>query len=161
MTPVKRVAAGAVAILLAAATATPLVVEFEGVEYRAYQDVVNVATVCAGSTKGIVSGKIYGDPECQSMTARDLVEHGAGIAQCLPASLPVKTRAAFTATAYNIGVRGFCGSSMARKANAGDLKGACDALMLWTKAGGKELRGLVRRRAAERELCLQGVAEGV
>jgi len=46
---------------------------------------------------------------------------------------------------------------MARKANAGDLRGACDALLLWNKAGGQVVRGLDRRRQAERALCLRGV----
>lgn len=161
MSKAKKGAAGVAAILLASAIATPLVVEFEGWENTGYRDVVGVATACAGSTQGVSAGKIYTDPQCQSMTARDIVAHGAGIAPCLPEVLPTKMRAAFTATAYNIGVDGFCRSSMARRAKAGDLKGACDALLMWTKAGTRELRGLVRRRQAERELCLQGVREGV
>jgi lysozyme len=35
--------------------------------------------------------------------------------------------------------------------------GACNELPRWTLAGGKELPGLVKRRAAERDLCLQGL----
>ena len=46
---------------------------------------------------------------------------------------------------------------MSRKAKAGDLRGACEALMLWNKAGGKVVRGLTRRRTAERDLCLEGL----
>jgi lysozyme len=33
-----------------------------------------------------------------------------------------------------------------------DWDGAAEAFMSWTKAGGKELRGLVLRRTAERKL---------
>ena len=33
-----------------------------------------------------------------------------------------------------------------------DWEGASEAFMSWTKAGGKELRGLVLRRTAERKL---------
>jgi len=64
---------------------------------------------------------------------------------------------AFVDIAYNIGVSGFCGSSMARRTNAGDMVGACNALLMWDKVGGKEVRGLTRRRQAERELCLKGL----
>jgi GH24 family phage-related lysozyme (muramidase) len=45
----------------------------------------------------------------------------------------------------------------ARKANAGDMPGACAELSRWTRAGGNELPGLVKRRAAERELCERGL----
>jgi lysozyme len=44
---------------------------------------------------------------------------------------------------------------MAKKANAGDMQGACDSLMSWNKAGGKVVNGLTIRRQKERELCLK------
>ncbi|HHG5564729.1 TPA: glycoside hydrolase family protein [Pseudomonas aeruginosa] len=44
-----------------------------------------------------------------------------------------------------------------RKLNAGDVRGACAELSRWVYAGGKKLGGLVRRRAAERELCEIGL----
>ncbi|PJE29977.1 hypothetical protein CVM39_08810 [Pseudooceanicola antarcticus] len=61
-----------------------------------------------------------------------------------------------------MGAGAFCGSSMSRRALAGDLAGACDALLMWNKARMKgrlqPVRGLTRRREAERDLCLQGLA---
>jgi lysozyme len=47
---------------------------------------------------------------------------------------------------------------MARRANAGDLAGACDALLLWNRAAGREVAGLTRRRQRERELCRRGLS---
>jgi lysozyme len=40
------------------------------------------------------------------------------------------------------------------RANRDDWEGAADALMDWTKGGGKVLPGLVKRRQAERSLFL-------
>jgi lysozyme len=40
------------------------------------------------------------------------------------------------------------------KANRGDWEGAAEAFMAWTKGGGKELPGLVKRRIAEKTLFL-------
>jgi lysozyme len=40
------------------------------------------------------------------------------------------------------------------KANRGDWEGAADAFMQWTKGGGRELPGLVKRRKDERALFL-------
>ena len=58
---------------------------------------------------------------------------------------------------YNIGGQAFCSSTLVRKLNAGDTVGACNELSRWTRAKGIELPGLVKRRAAERAMCLQGL----
>lgn len=150
-------AKGVAALFGAAALATPLIVQWEGWERVGYRDPIGLATACAGATRGAVVGKVYTDAECEALLIRDVIEHGRSIERCLPDSLPTATRAAFISTAYNVGAAKFCGSSMSRKALAGDLRGACDALLMWTKAGGVELRGLVRRRQAERTLCLSGL----
>ncbi|WP_370551208.1 lysozyme [Comamonas sp. CMM02] len=52
----------------------------------------------------------------------------------------------------------FCKSTLVRKANAGDVQGACAELSRWTYADGKQLPGLVQRRAAERQMCEGGLA---
>jgi lysozyme len=105
----------------------------------------------------VVIGKAYTDEQCAADLAQDAVRHGMDIAPCLPAELPVETRAAFISFAFNIGAAKFCGSTASRKARAGDLAGACAELSRWVYAGGKQLPGLVRRRAAERRLCEQGL----
>jgi hypothetical protein len=58
-----------------------------------------------------------------------------------------------------VGSAGFCGSSAARRLNAGDYRGACDGLLSWNRAQGRVVKGLVNRRNAERNLCLEGVIE--
>lgn len=50
-------------------------------------------------------------------------------------------------------------STLVRKLLVGDISGAADQFLLWDKAGGKSLRGLRRRRAAERALFLGHSAE--
>ncbi len=56
---------------------------------------------------------------------------------------------AMVSLAYNIGVKGFSGSTVLRKFNAGDKEGAKDAFMSWVKAGGVDNLGLYRRRTTE------------
>ena len=131
---------------------------FEGTELSTYRDMGGVLTYCTGATENAAWGKTYTPAQCRAQLDRDLERHAAGIAQCIPlASLPNGPKVAFVSASYNIGVTGFCGSTMARKTNAGDMVGACNALLLWNKVGGKEVRGLTRRRQAERELCLKGL----
>lgn len=154
---------GAARVILAGSTAgavalaIPLIARWEGAELRAYPDIVGVWTICYGETRGVKPGDTATLADCQARLAVAVGEYEAGIRKCLPARLPDPTRAAFVSAAYNIGTGAFCRSSMSRRALAGDLRGACDALMLWNRAGGREVRGLTDRRAAERALCLSGL----
>lgn len=156
----RLVAGGTGAITGAGMLAIAIVGNWEGLRLHAYQDVIGVWTACYGETKGVRPGMKFTKERCDVMFIGSLAEHEAGMRGCLkvPDSLPDKTYVAFVSATYNIGVGGFCGSSMARRANAGDLRGACDALMMWVKAGGRTVKGLVNRRTAERKLCLEGLA---
>ena len=154
MTPAQKVAA----VLGAAALATPLIAHFEGSINVGYRDPVGIPTSCVGHTgPDAIVGRRYTDDECADQLARDAVKHGMEISSCLP-SLPVETRAAFTSFAFNVGTAKACRSTMFAKARAGDLRGACAELSKWTRAGGVVLKGLVRRRGAERAMCLRGLA---
>jgi lysozyme len=146
-----------VAATAAVAIALPIIKQWEGRSLVAYTDIVGVWTICDGETRGVRPGDTVTAEQCDRMTEAAVAEYEAAIRPCLPEVMPHKTRAAFVVTAYNIGVDGFCKSTMARKARAGDLRGACEALMMWTKAKGKVVRGLVNRRTAERKLCLEGL----
>jgi len=56
--------------------------------------------------------------------------------------------------AYNAGLGNYQRSTIRMKVNREDWQGAADAFMSWTKAGGKEVAGLVKRRKAEVALFL-------
>ncbi len=150
------ISAAAGAIGIAAAFIGP----WEGRELRAYRDIVGVPTICYGETRGIRMGQTATPAECDTMLARAVADFEVQIRPCLPKSLPDPTRAAFISAAYNIGSGAFCSSGMSRRALAGDLRGACDALRMWNKAGGRVVRGLTNRREAERKLCLDGLTKG-
>lgn len=62
--------------------------------------------------------------------------------------------------AYNVGSGAACSSTLMRKLRARDYSGACDELLKWRFASGRELRGLAIRRAEERRLCLGLSASG-
>jgi len=133
---------------------------WEGTKLSTYRDMGGVLTYCTGATENAQWGKTYTPEQCRAQLDRDLERHAAGIARCVPlASMTDGQKVAFVDAAYNIGVGAFCGSSMARRANAGDMVGSCNALLMWNRVGGKEVRGLTRRRQAERELCLAGLAQ--
>lgn len=151
MTPRQRLAAkiGAGAIALA----VPLVAHFEGYVPWVYRDPIGRLAACYGhDDQTMTPGKRFTAAECQAMLEEDLLKHAEAI-DCIKRPLTDGQKAAFLSFAFNVGNNAFCGSTLVRKANAGDMAGACAELSRWTLAGGKELPGLVRRRAAERAVC--------
>lgn len=59
---------------------------------------------------------------------------------------------ALVSFAFNVGCNAFKNSTLLRKLNNNDVEGAANEFARWNKGGGKVLKGLTRRRAAEREL---------
>lgn len=155
MTPAQRVAA----VMASCAMLCVPIAEHEGWINIGYRDPVSIATRCVGHTGPEVKvGVRYSDAICKQDLAMDLIKHGLEIDQCLTRDIPDTSRAAFTSFAFNVGSAKFCASTMARKANAGDLAGACAELDRWVFAGGRKLRGLERRRKDERALCEKGLS---
>lgn len=143
------------------ASAIGVVAAHEGLRTKAYIPIPgDVPTICFGETRGVKLGDVKTVEECRAMLGPRLVEFEQGMRACLtnPDAIPDGAYVAFLSVSYNIGTKGFCGSSMARRANAGDLRGACDALLLWDKANGKRIPGLTRRRHEERTMCLKDAA---
>lgn len=158
------ISAGAGAILMAAAS---FMTPFEGVFTKTYKDPVGVDTVCIGETDAaaVAEGKEreFTREECRQMLAKSLVKYDQGMQGCLQKPITDNMHVAFLSTTYNIGISGFCKSSMARLVNAGKPREACEALLQYNKATDRKtgerkvLPGLDRRRKAERNLCLQGI----
>ena len=143
------------------ATLVTLVGTFEGLSTTAYRDPVGVPTICFGETRHVYMGETISADQCKQMLGTRLQEFSRGVSACLRVPTPDKTFVAFVSFAYNVGTGAFCSSTLARLANSGDLVGACNELPKWSNAGGHPLPGLVTRRAEERAICLQGVADGV
>lgn len=155
ITPLKVAGGGTAAVLLAA---VGLIAGYEGKENATYLDIIKVPTACYGHTGPEVRmGQYHTDAECMEMLQRDVPKYAAAIDGCIKAPVPAASYAAFISFSYNVGPDAFCRSTLLRKLNAGDVRGACAELSKWTMAGGKVQKGLVNRRKAERAYCERGV----
>lgn len=142
----------------AAAAAVSLVTAWEGYKPMVYADPIGRAAVCWGhDNPGLVRGAIYTRERCEELLEADLLKHAQALS-CIKTPMTDGQKAAFVSFAYNVGVGAFCGSTLARLANAGDMAGACAQLSRWTFAGGRQLKGLINRRADERRVC-EGVRD--
>lgn len=155
MSPQQRVAAvvGAGVISLA----WPLVRNFEGNVRTTYKDPVGLTTACTGHTQFAQLGRTYTPNECDELLAGDLWKHDADMKTCIKVPLSDQEHAAYLSFTFNVGAAKFCGSTLVQKLNSGDRAGSCAELSRWVGAAGKPLAGLIRRRAAERELCESGL----
>ncbi len=137
------------------AIAIAVVGAYEGLSLKAYPDIVGVPTICYGETKNVKLGQTATKEDCDSQLSARLIEFNQGVESCITRPLRDNERVAFVSLAYNIGVGAFCQSTVVRRFNAGDKAGACDAILMWNRAGGKVVQGLVNRRVKEREMCLK------
>jgi lysozyme len=132
----------------------------EGEVLRTYRDPVGIITACDGHTgPELHAGMVFTPEQCHEMLASDLTQKARAVQLCITVPVNDGELAAYTSFAFNEGEGAFCRSTLLKKLNAGDHAGACAELSRWTMAGGHELPGLVRRRAAERALC-EGKAAG-
>lgn len=138
---------------LALAIATPFIASWEGKSNDPYRDIVGVQTVCYGETN--VTMRRYTDAECTAMLNESVAGYRDAVIRCTPVleGHPVQLAAA-TSLAYNIGPSAYCRSTVDRKFDAGDFRGACEAFKSWNRAGGRVVQGLVNRRNAEYNLCM-------
>lgn len=157
----KVAAAGAGAAFIAAA----MTIHWEGTSNKAYYDRIgSVWTICTGHTQGVKAGDVATDAQCESYLIEDQRDASQAVNRCIHAPLTPTQRAAFTDAAFNLGAGVVCGSTLQKKANSGDMVGAClqltDALdkrgnnVGWTYGGGKPIQGLRNRRVDERNACL-------
>lgn len=154
----RKVIGGAAAAVIALAAAVGSIRPWEGRELRAYRDIVQVWTICYGTTGAEARpGRVATPAECETMLARDTARHAEGLAACLTRPVPPQVFAAFVSFTFNVGVAAACRSSAVRSLNAGQFAQGCRQLGAWVYAGGRRVQGLVNRRNAEIRLCLQGV----
>lgn len=99
--------------------------------------------------------------------AQDADRIGREIAACI-GDVPLHQHEfdAFVSLAYNIGPGAFCRSTLVKRLRQTLTQAisheererlyaaACDEILRWTRAGGRELPGLVKRRQVEYRLCL-------
>lgn len=119
----------------------------------------DVPTIGIGSTRRddgtpVRMGDRITPPQAIRRAVADIARDENKIRECVTVPLHQYEYDAAVRLAYNIGASAFCKSTVVRRWNAGDYAGGCDAFLLWNKAGGRVVQGLVNRREDERRQCL-------
>lgn len=128
---------------------------YEGCRLEAYRDIVGIWTIGYGDTANVQPGMVITQAEAEERLRNRLARDFApSVRQCLTCSPTQYQFDAMVCLAYNIGTIAFANSTLVRLFNVGDIQLAADQFPRWDKAGGKSVKGLRRRRAAERALYL-------
>jgi lysozyme len=142
--------------------AVELVKKFEGFSEHPYTCPAGKLTIGYGSTMWGSNGKKrrvweslrVTEAEATAQMVADLDELAIKIQDDVVVPVSNAQIGALAAFAYNVGFTALRTSTLLRKLNLGDYKGAADQLDRWVHAGGTKLRGLATRRAAEKVLFL-------
>jgi lysozyme len=93
--------------------------------------------------------------EVDAILQKDLDRFVAGVLRYCPSASNSQGRLdALVSFSFNLGLGTLQRSTLRQKHNRGDYQGAADEFMKYTKAAGKVLRGLEKRRIDERAIYL-------
>lgn len=137
-----------------------LIAGHEGFSEKPYKDTGGVVTNGFGNAtidphKHVTVEKALDDLKVNSSRA------GKAVLDCVHTPMTQGQYDAYVSFAYNVGVSKFCKSTMAKKANQGDLVGSCNEFDRWMFVAGRDCRikssncgGIAKRREDEKNLCL-------
>lgn len=138
---------------------------FEGFRAHLYHDAAGHATIGYGHLvhRGAIDGKEPAEfkagisrQRALQLLTQDAAAAAAEVNRSVTCRLNQHQFDALVSFVFNCGGGNFRTSTLRGKLNAGDLSAVPDELRRWTKAGGRELAGLIRRREAEGHLFASG-----
>jgi lysozyme len=122
-----------------------------------------VPTCCYGHTDAAgepkyaaTKSKTFTKAEGRAILLRDLEQYADAVRSAVKVPLNDNQFGALVSFTYNLGAANLKKSTLVKKLNAGDYAGAANEFGKWNKAGGKVLKGLTIRRAAEAALFRDG-----
>ena len=99
--------------------------------------------------------RVWSKEEINKLFEDDVALFERGVLRLVPGCAGHQGRFdALVSFSFNAGLGNLQRSTIRMKANRGEWEDAAEAFMQWTKGGGKELPGLVKRRKDERSLFL-------
>lgn len=127
----------------------------EGLRLDAYRDSGGLLTIGFGHTGSDVhSGLRITQEQAQEMFDADYEKAEGAVRAAVSVPLSDAQAGALTSFVFNVGMGAFKGSTLLKKLNSGDYKGAADELLRWNHVGTVVSSGLTGRRKAERAMFL-------
>lgn len=149
--PIKRRLAAAALTL--SALGAGAIIQHEGWKNEAYRDIAGVWTICAGHTATARPGLRLSDAACHELLAKDTRDAQRAVQRLVKAPITQNQFDALTSFTFNVGTGALQTSTLLRKLNSGDCRGAANEFQRWNKARAngvlRPVQGLTTRRLAE------------
>ena len=129
-----------------------LIKRFEGCKLQAYKCSAGVPTIGFGSTRGVEMGMEISQERAEALLLEDVADFEEEVNKCVEVPLTQNQFDALVSFSFNLGLGTLQRSTVRSALLRGDEEAAIDTLLKYRRAGGKILRGLERRRAAEADL---------
>lgn len=135
-----------------------LIKHFEGFEPEIYLDAAGLPTIGYGHLIRKGEHKMFengiSESAAEALLAKDVWAAESGVLRLISVPLTDGQFDALVSFTFNLGSGALQRSTLRRKINREEHDEAPRELMRWVWAGGRKLKGLVRRRAAEAELYM-------
>jgi lysozyme len=135
-----------------------IIKKYEGLKLNAYICPAGVPTIGFGSTfypdgRRVKLGDKITLQEAESILLHDIKRFQKEVSSSVKIEITNNQLSALISFTYNVGASAFRKSTLLRKVNANPTDITIhNEFMRWTRAGGKVLPGLVKRRAEESKL---------
>lgn len=129
----------------------------EGERLTAYADIIGVWTIGVGHTgtvdgKPVAKGMVISADKSRELLSADLSKFELAITRLVKVPLKQYEFDALVSLVFNIGETNFARSTLLKKLNANDFKGAAEQFLVWKNAGGRPVQGLLNRRKREKDM---------
>ena len=127
---------------------------YEGLRLQAYLCPAGIPTIGYGHTKNVKLGDVCTKQQAEEWLENDFFMAKTDVKAVVKVPLRQNQLEALSSFVFNLGVRKLIQSTLLKKLNAGDYTGAASEFDKWVYSGGVKLAGLIKRRAAEKQLFL-------
>jgi lysozyme len=132
------------------------ILKYEGCRLTSYRCSAGVLTIGVGHTgPEIVAGLVWTEEQAKTAFQADLRRAEKAVSDLVRVPTSDLQHAVLVSFVFNLGRNALAGSTLLRLLNAGNYAGAGNELARWVHVGAQVIAGLVRRRAAEREMWFQ------
>lgn len=142
------------------------IADMEGCRLKAYRCSADRWTAGLGHTSGVREGMVITEQDAAEFFVKDVGEAEAIVKRRIEHRPTQGEYDMMVSFVFHLGAGNFSRSTLLKKFNAGDNRGACDQYPHWVFVNGRDCRepdtdcaGIVERRDIEKKVCLNGWPE--
>lgn len=139
-----------------------LIQKYEGFRAKAYLCPANVFTIGWGTTKidglPVKAGMVCTEAQALEYLKKDVEKFEKEVLDLVKVRISQEMFDSLLSFVYNLGSSNLKSSTLLKLLNSKEYAKVPAQFLRWSKAGGKVLEGLLRRRRSEAELFRKGIA---